>query len=354
MLKKLLFTCLIALFMVPAIGQSYEEELNFKYVKAKYLVDTERWEDAVKTLNEIIKQNEKHEDALYLRAKAKYMLAAYQGAKNDILSAIGNMGLTGEIASLYAKVLYALDDYSAARNTIDVAILSDSENAKNYELRADLFMLEDKIISACEDWEKGAGLGSGKSGFNLEKYCGKSIKKTRPKEESADKEKVTKIDRLPDDNKPYEEQENEKKNPSDSYEEEKYSEDGLNASESDTAHMDDNEEDFLEEDIVEEKENMIEIDEDLTLIIRDGGLGSRKVLDRPSILILSDEDGDVTVEICVNERGKVVNAEFDPKKSTISKKSLVSLAIRKAKDFWFEKSNKGEQCGYIVFKIKAS
>jgi len=100
--------------------------------------------------------------------------------------------------------------------------------------------------------------------------------------------------------------------------------------------------------------NTIVIDEDLTLIIRGEGLGKRKVLDQPNILILSDEDGTVAIDICVNKRGKVESAEFNTKLSTIAKKSLVSLSIRKAKDFWFEKNDYKEQCGVIMFKIKGS
>jgi len=99
--------------------------------------------------------------------------------------------------------------------------------------------------------------------------------------------------------------------------------------------------------------NEIEIDEDLTLVIRGQGLGKRRVLDQPNILILSDEDGIVAVDICVNKRGKVETAEFNSKLSTIAKKSLVSLAIRKSKDFWFEKNDYKEQCGVIMFKITA-
>ena len=100
--------------------------------------------------------------------------------------------------------------------------------------------------------------------------------------------------------------------------------------------------------------NEIEIDEDLILVIRGQGLGKRKILDQPNILILSDEDGVVSVDICVNKRGKVESAEFNSKLSTIAKKSLVSLAIRKSKDFWFEKNDYKEQCGVIMFKIKGS
>ena len=77
-------------------------------------------------------------------------------------------------------------------------------------------------------------------------------------------------------------------------------------------------------------------------------------MDQPNILILSDTDGTVSVDICVNKRGKVESAEFNSKLSTIATKSLVSLAIRKAKDFWFESNDYKEQCGVIMFKITGS
>lgn len=98
--------------------------------------------------------------------------------------------------------------------------------------------------------------------------------------------------------------------------------------------------------------NEIEIDEDLTLVSVGQGLGKRRILDQPNILILSDEDGIVAVDICVNKRGKVETAQFNSKLSTLAKKRLVSIAIRKSKDFWFEKNDYIEQCGVIIFKIK--
>ena len=62
----------------------------------------------------------------------------------------------------------------------------------------------------------------------------------------------------------------------------------------------------------------------------------------------------VTVEVCVNANGNVEYAEFVAAKSTLTQNSLVSLAIRKAKEFWFEDSDYPKQCGYIRFKIKGS
>ena len=106
--------------------------------------------------------------------------------------------------------------------------------------------------------------------------------------------------------------------------------------------------------LLDNSSNEIEIDEDLTLSFSGQGLGKRKVLKQPNILILSDEDGDVVINICVSRGGRVINATFNERTSTLHRKSLVSLAIRKAKDFWFEKSDLKEQCGELRFKITGS
>jgi hypothetical protein len=98
----------------------------------------------------------------------------------------------------------------------------------------------------------------------------------------------------------------------------------------------------------------IEIDEDLSITIMGQGLGKRKILEKPSILILSEKDGVVAIEVCINENGRVESAEFNQSKSTIENKGLVSLAIRKSKEFWFEKSDFLKQCGFIFYKVKGS
>ena len=133
-------------------------------------------------------------------------------------------------------------------------------------------------------------------------------------------------------------------------EEDEEEEDDRNNEEVDTS-----EEDY-EDDMPEEDNTVktIEVDEDLTLEIYGEGLGKRQILNQPNILILSDEDGKVVLNVCVNRNGKVISAEFEPSKSSITKESLVSLATRKVKEFWWEKSRKKEQCGYVVFDIHGS
>ena len=96
--------------------------------------------------------------------------------------------------------------------------------------------------------------------------------------------------------------------------------------------------------------NEIFVDEDLTLVIKNG-LGGRTLLQQPNILILADEGGVVAIDVVVNERGRVDSAEVNAGASTLKTQSIVSLALRKAKEFWFEKSDWPETNGTIVFKI---
>lgn len=94
------------------------------------------------------------------------------------------------------------------------------------------------------------------------------------------------------------------------------------------------------------------VDDDLNIQISGQELGLRKIKEVPSILILSDENGKVCINICVNKEGQVIKAEFNPTMSTIVQKSLVSLALRKAKEFEFATGKYESQCGIIIFEVK--
>ncbi|MBP7643365.1 MAG: hypothetical protein KA767_08495, partial [Saprospiraceae bacterium] len=87
-MRHLLIIFGILTFTATAFSQGFEEELGFKYVKAEYLLNTQRYDDAVKELNDIIKQNPEYKDALVMRGETKYKLAAYKGAKIDAMQAI--------------------------------------------------------------------------------------------------------------------------------------------------------------------------------------------------------------------------------------------------------------------------
>ena len=69
--------------------------------------------------------------------------------------------------------------------------------------------------------------------------------------------------------------------------------------------------------------------------------------------MLSDQDGKVVIDLCVDSRGRVTEATFNRDLSNIYRSSLTSLALRKAKEFFFDLSSIDEQCGRLTFNIKA-
>lgn len=385
-MNRFLLALALCLFSIAlAKAQNLEEEIEFNYIKAKYLLDTERYEEAIKAFTKIIEKS-KYKDALLLRAKAKYAMAAYRGTKKDVLLHGASSGMNDLALTLLGKADYKMGNSDAAINSLTIAAIANKEDAQISEFLGNLFEEKDQLLKACEYWQKSAKMGSSKSRIKAKKTCGDIISEEvkKPRKSKINDPKFptnrTKIEKKTEDetevlkdestsngdhkddtlNNPTRDKvlNEEKDEPKD---EEVQNEDPNNGT-----VVDEDEEEPLEEDTIreiEESENMpeedntpneIEIDEDLTLVIRGQGLGKRKILDQPNILILSDEDGVVAVDICVNKRGKVETAEFNSKLSTIAKKSLVSLAIRKSKDFWFEKNDFKEQCGVIMFKIKGS
>jgi hypothetical protein len=100
--------------------------------------------------------------------------------------------------------------------------------------------------------------------------------------------------------------------------------------------------------------NNIVIDEELNIEISGQELGKRAIKEIPSILILSEVNGKVAVNICVDREGVVTRAEFNSSMSTIALKSYVNLALRKAKEFEFRPGKYDLQCGIMVFNIKGS
>ncbi len=378
-MKHILFIFLALLGFLPtSIGQNLDEEIGFKYVKAEYLLSTERMEDAISELNDIIKASPFYKDALILRAQTKYKLGAFKGAKDDVLMAIENNGVTVEAATLLGKTEYALGNRTAAINSLSAAIAMDVDDERVYELRANIHIEDGNNDLACEDWSTASDMGSTKAAIELRKNCAhftskKNRKKNNSKvlnkdEGSSNHDTDSKVivmenDKLgkkegSDDNEGSTNDDNNSEDDSNSDNTDDQSttsneEDDENGStDDDESNMEDEEDENLPKE--DNTENNIEIDEELSLSIYGQGLGKRRILDRPSILILSDKTGKVAVEICVNENGKVDYAEFNPSKSSLTKNSLVSLAIRKSKEFWFEKSDYKKQCGYIIFDIKGS
>ena len=337
-------------------AQSLDEETGFRYVKAEYLVSTQRFDDAIKELNEIIKTQPGFKEALILRGETKFTLAAYKGAKEDALQYIDIKGINVAAAALLGRSEYAMAKMPSALNSLTVAIALGSKDEKVYMERAQILLNSGKSDEACADWEKAIALGSTTAAINYTKYCkGRtSIVQNPPISQEKTLTTTSKESNQPVADTSADVVENLNSTPQNIGQLEKNGGDSTNVqSTSETTGKVFN----IDESKIPTEDNTpndIVIDEELTLSILGQGLGNRRVLERPSILILSDTEGVMAVEICVNENGRVDYSEFQAAKSTIDTKSLVSLAVRKAKDFWFEKSDYPKQCGYIYFKIKSS
>lgn len=309
---KYLTFILICFFSVGMNAQSLDEELGFIYVKADYLLQTDRYEEAIQEFNKIVLKDPAFKDCLYKRATAKYALAAYKGVKKDLLQSFEVVGVTPESLLLFGEAQEAEGD-EGAPNTLKTAsyIYPDHRKAGKYK--------DEEVVK--EEEER------------------KSTEDTIKEEVKKIEDKISSIleDLLPDNG-------SNSDDPSD------------DAPTQDTESGDDSESEVIVEKpqekiyIPDNSVNEIYVDEDLTLEIKNG-LGNRKILDQPNILILSENSGNVAVDICVNKNGKVTSAEFNGGSSSINTQSLISLAVRKSKEFWFEKSDRRETCGTIVFII---
>ena len=316
-IMKILTVLLFALSSIAIQAQTIDEELGFIYVKADYLLDTDRYEDAIREFTKIIAKDPSYKDALYKRGKAKYAIAAFKGTKNDLLQSFELVGITPESLELFGKTLQNLDQHDAATITLNTASMINS-------------------------------------GSTTKSNQGSNNDSNDPESDNNDKSEMEKLedrlssildDLLPDNDTGGD-------TTDDTQTETGGNEDG-------TSTGGNNAPDVIE---IEKKEeevkpdvsvNEIYVDEDVTLEIKNG-LGGRAILDRPDIFIYSEKSGQVTVDVCVNDNGKVTFAEFNKNASTLETQSLVSLAVRKSKEFWFKKSDNKETCGVIVFKITPS
>ena len=318
-------------------AQSLEQELGYIYVKADYMLETSRYDEAIKEFTKIIAKDPAFKDVLYKRGYAKFNVGAFEGTKNDLLASFDTKGVTNESLTLFGKNQKNLGNYEASEVTLATAECSKSNSSNttrgntdkgtsSEEDTSEVKKIEDKISSILDDI-----LGK-KDADNNEPQSSDNERSTEPTTTSTQTTNDNNNDNPP----------------------------------SDGGTIKDNTRVIIdggstttqapEADPVQEEDtsvNEIYIDEDVTLEIKNG-LGNRKVLQQPSILILSETSGIVTIDVCVNKNGKVETAEFDTQNSTLKTESLISLAVRKSKEFWFARDNWDETCGTIIFKITGS
>lgn len=83
-----------------------------------------------------------------------------------------------------------------------------------------------------------------------------------------------------------------------------------------------------------------------------GGLGSRGVTHVPKITDRSQKSGRVVVNVCVDQNGKVISAQYTQRGSTTTDSELRSIAERNARLFQFTESNNQKQCGTITINFQ--
>ena len=363
--QQAIYILTLWLLSYPLQSQVLDEETGFIYVKAEYLFETGRYEEAIPNYNAVITRDAKYKDALIHRGQAKYALAAYKGSKMDAIQSIELKGITAEAAALLGRSFAAMNEIAGGINSLTAAIALDNKNAQFYEWRAGMYEYDQQLLKACQDYEAAMNLGSAGAENKAKNLCG--ITKTNPTPHTIPKKDPTVINHEPtaeNTNNPKTET-----NPNDVGENEVMSSgvkenENIPTSNADTGQSDvkndttiiDNSDPVYDENIPKNDDsvNSFVIDEDLTISISGQELGLRKIKEVPSILILADENGKVTVNICVNKEGVVTKAEFNGTLSTIAKKSLVSLALRKAKEFEFTPGKYDIQCGIMEFNIKGS
>ena len=323
----------ILLLVTPAIGQSLEEDNMVLFAKANVLYESERYDEAVRMYNRILRDDENHTGALFMRAKSKYELGAYKGTKNDILLFIEKVGITKKVVHLMAETEMNLSNNDAASNYIKTALELDPYDGNIQFLAGEIAIARDHRSDACEAFASASQMGHEKARLMMREYCGEEMRNTSS-DVANNEEEITSA-----------------------------SDTGL----SDEVEVSDKDDDGIVslEEIVKEAEDdpeisnrpdpnatsEVTIDDKLTVALTNG-VGHREVTSRPSIFMLSDQDGTVVIDMCIDSNGSVTEAEFNRDDSTIFRSSLTSLALRKAKSFQFAPSSR-EDCGVMVFYIKS-
>lgn len=318
-------------------SQSLDEDLSILYMKANVLFDSGRFDESVRMYNRILGDDESYAAAYFMRGKAKYELGAYKGTKNDIITYIELNGVTKEVVKIMSKTEYNLENFDAARNYVKTALELDPYDAEQYKIGGDIEKALGNNNEACEMWYSASELGDSKSKSQLDRNCGIYL---RMKKENNHRNR----------------NENQRPSRNDRDEESRDEDSDL----ADVISDEDNEE---ESDIMVENKNQtkieapdmdaiqeIEIDEDLSVVLGNG-LGKRKIENQPDIFMIANESGRVVIDVCVDGRGKVKLAELNRDQTSLNKAGLISLALRKSKEFSFFPSFRTEQCGQFIFMI---
>jgi len=257
---RILTLTLIALFSLSLSAQSVDDELGFIYV-------------------------------LYKRAYAKSNVGAFQGTYNDLLQSFEAVGVTPEAVLLFGKAQNNLGKTKQAAQTMETAGLL-YPNGTSAREKAEKQRTDD---TAKTDGEGQDPLEAMKDKISsiLEDLLPDDENATEDENSGSTKSEPTRTDDSRTDDR------------NDDQSSDRTSNDrgGANTSidlgkKEDTAPVE------LEPE-VDNSVREIYIDEDVTLEIKNG-LGKRKILQQPNILILSETSGNVVIDLCVNMCGTIV------------------------------------------------
>ena len=346
----------ISIFLIAvtsaAFSQSLEDDLSILYIKANVLYDSGRYDESVQMYNRILSEDDSYAAAYFMRGKAKYELGAYRGTKKDILNYIEENGVTKEVIKLMSKTEYNLENFKAAKNYVKTALELDPYDAEQYKIGGDIERALGNDNEACEMWYSASELGDSKSKSLLQKNCGIYMRMRKQNQDRKQRPSTPSTDRTNDreqseeslDDKILEDtrDENESGNRDRDRDETAMEEDKSN-DEMGQARVESPDMDAMQE---------IEVDEELSIVIGNG-LGKRKIEKQPDIFMLADVSGRVVIDVCVDGRGKVKDATLNKDQTTVYKAGLMSLALRKSKEFSFFPSFRSEQCGQFIFMISA-
>ena len=327
----------MAFSMSIALGQNIESEIGFIYMKAEYLLETERFDEAISEYTKVINIEPSYKDALVKRAAAKYSLFAYSGVESDVLQSISVNGIDAESVRLLGLSESNMENHQAAVGSL---ILANTLSPKDKEVLSALgtSALKSGDVRACSVLQRSSVNEDGKRYVST--ICSNLSTDKPDKKRTNGKAKSTTTDTVP-------------KRKGNTRVDDIVTNDPK-PTKADTGTTPQGRTDDVPqaeeepEAVVDDTVNEIVIDEDLTVIVKNG-LGSRRIIDQPRILLLSEKAGQVTVDICVSKAGRVESAKLNESETTINTESLKSLAIRKAKEFWFGRGE--EECGTIVLVI---
>lgn len=379
---RLVFIIIAFVSFSTVYGQISRNDLEKMTTKGSTLLDNGRLEDAIEIFNDILTKDPTEGKALLLRARTKLELGAFKGAKKDCFAYMDAYGIDAEVAGLLGKTEKAMENFKQALAYLKTALLFDPVGEEYLLDRASIFYDLGLDDQACADWNTAAENGSTAGSNALKTNCKRykpEVKETPVREEIRDQAPPREEDYTSNDSSEEEEdytsntsseEENEEdytSNSSDEGEEEEV-EDSTNSNSEDSSNNDpfgeapsDDEEPVVEEEPEDIEESYplddsvekIFIDDELTIVLADG-IGSRKLTEKPDILILSDKSGDVVVNVCIDRLGRVQNPTLNEEYSTINSPSLISLAIRESSNFRFARSSRKSHCGTITYQITGS